>query len=222
MAKNSNNDEAWNKQLEYMWKLENNRMNNEIKKISKADKKLLDKIEHILASELSCKEYDSFYDYFNEIRKPNIIVDIKDDENIKDYITNLQEELEEQKRIEQADFKTIQNLEEELKEYKMIFDAFSKRPYAHRYLEEKKKELGNNKIIGLDSEMIYKDYYDLKEENERLHKELDYAINDNIYYIAKIDKAIEYIKLLEGDYDLELSNGVEYKLLNILKGSDEE
>lgn len=62
----------------------------------------------------------------------------------------------------------ITNLQEELKEYKMIFDTFSKRPYAHRYLEEKKKELGNNKIIGLDSEMIYKDYYDLKEENERL------------------------------------------------------
>ena len=32
---------------------------------------------------------------------------------ILDYITNLQEELEEEKRIEQADFKIIQNLEEE-------------------------------------------------------------------------------------------------------------
>ena len=56
----------------------------------------------------------------------------------------------------------ITNLQEELKEYKMLFDAFSERPYAHRYLEEKKKELGNSKIIGLDSEMIYKDYYDLQ------------------------------------------------------------
>ena len=127
-------------------------MKDEIKEISKADKKLLDKIEYILGSELSSKEYDVFYNYFNEIRKPNILIDIKDDENIKDCITNLQEEL---------------------KEYKMLFDAFSERPYAHRYLEEKKKELGNSKIIGLDSEMIYKDYYDLKEENKRLRKEIE-------------------------------------------------
>jgi hypothetical protein len=32
----------------------------------------------------------------------------------------------------------ITNLEQENKEYKMIFDTFSKRLYAHRYLEEKK------------------------------------------------------------------------------------
>lgn len=69
-------------------------MKDEIKEISKADKKLLDKIEYILGSELSSKEYDVFYNYFNEIRKPNILIDIKDDENIKDYITNLQEELD--------------------------------------------------------------------------------------------------------------------------------
>ena len=69
-------------------------MSDEIKEITKVDKQLLDKIEHILASELNCKEYDEFYNYFNEIRKPNILIDIKDDENIKDYITNLQEENE--------------------------------------------------------------------------------------------------------------------------------
>jgi hypothetical protein len=102
----------------------------------------------------------------------------------------------------------ITNLQEELKEYKMIFDTFSKRPYAHRYLEEKKKELGNNKIIGLDSEMIYKDYYDLKEENERLkeiekeHKNCtrkhwqqkcaEHCANEMIYK-SRNEKAIEYI-----------------------------
>ena len=76
----------------------------------------------------------------------------------------------------------ITNLQEELKEYKMLFDAFSKRPYAHRYLEEKKKELGNNKIIGLDSEMIYKDYYDLKQENERLKVKYDNSKSHQINY----------------------------------------
>lgn len=63
---------------------------NEIKEISKVDKYLLKKIENILASELNEEEYDKFYNYFNEIRKPNIIVDIKDDENIKGLINQLQ------------------------------------------------------------------------------------------------------------------------------------
>ena len=67
-------------------------MSDEIKEITKVDKELLNKIEHILASELNCEEYDMFYNYFNEIRKPNILIDIKDDENIKELITNLQKE----------------------------------------------------------------------------------------------------------------------------------
>ena len=43
-----------------------------------------------------------------------------------DYITNLQEELEEQKRIEQADFKTIQNLEEENERLKELLQQEKK------------------------------------------------------------------------------------------------
>lgn len=65
-------------------------MKDEIKEILKLDEQLLDKIEHILGSELSSEEYDKFYNYFNEIRKPNILVDIKDVDSVKDYITNLQ------------------------------------------------------------------------------------------------------------------------------------
>ena len=67
---------------------------NELKEITKVDKELLDKIEHILASELNCEEYDTFYNYFNEIRKPNILIDIKDNENIKELITNLQSKID--------------------------------------------------------------------------------------------------------------------------------
>jgi len=66
----------------------------------------------------------------------------------------------------------ITNLEQENKEWSVIFDTFSKRPYAHKYLEQKKKELNNPNLVGLDSEMIYKDYYDLKQENERLKEEV--------------------------------------------------
>ena len=65
----------------------------------------------------------------------------------------------------------ITNLQQGNEEWAMIFDTFSKRPYAHRYLEEKRKELGNDKIIGLDSEMIYKDYYDYK---SRIEKAVEY------------------------------------------------
>ena len=130
----------------------------------------------------------------------------------------------------------ITNLQKELKEYKMLFDAFSERPYAHRYLEEKKKELGNSKIIGLDSEMIYKDYYDLKEENKqtKLLKE-KYQLEKEVYKL-KNEKAIEYIKQNKhfewhtirnekGKIDTakiatDWVSG--NKLLNILNGGDEE
>lgn len=67
-------------------------MNEEIKEILKVDKQLLDKIENILATELNPNEYDMFYNYFNEIRKPNILIDIKDVSSVKNFITNLQEE----------------------------------------------------------------------------------------------------------------------------------
>lgn len=41
---------------------------------------------------------------------------------LHDYITNLQQELEEEKRIEEADLKTIQRLEEENKRLKEYYD----------------------------------------------------------------------------------------------------
>lgn len=64
----------------------------------------------------------------------------------------------------------------------------------------------------------------LYKENERIHKELDYANNDNIYYIAKIDKAIEYIYKLQRNDDIEIwrENGYWAYLLNILQGSEKE
>ena len=72
----------------------------------------------------------------------------------------------------------ITNLQQENKEWGMIFDTFSSRPYAHRYLEEKRKELGNKRIIGLDSEMIYKDYYDYKTRCEKASEYNNQIIKD--------------------------------------------
>ena len=133
----------------------------------------------------------------------------------------------------------ITNLQKELKEYKMLFDAFSERPYAHRYLEEKKKELGNDKIIGLDSEMIYKDYYELQKENKIQKEKIEHLLIDlrgESEYKQRIDKAIEYIEKYCEDYVIEDSpdemclfykeNGnykpeAKEELLNILNGDDE-
>lgn len=76
----------------------------------------------------------------------------------------------------------ITNLQEENEEWTMIFDTFSKRPYAHKYLEEKRKELGNDKIIGLDSEMIYKDYYDYKLRVEKASEDIKDIFKDEKWY----------------------------------------
>ena len=118
-------------------------MNDEIKEISKVDKQILDKIERILASELSKKEYDEFYSYFNEIKKPNIIIDIKDDANIKDYITNLQQENEKLKELcdkyeeHNTAFKLWKMKMEEIPIYEEKEDYKSRIDKAIEYIEEK-------------------------------------------------------------------------------------
>lgn len=104
-------------------------MNKEIKEISKVDKQLLDKIEHILGSELSNEEYDKFYNYFNEIRKPNILIDIKDVENIKDYITNLQEKLDKQQKILdkiKEELNDLYNADQSERNYKVFIEKADK------------------------------------------------------------------------------------------------
>ena len=69
-------------------------MDNEINEITKVGDKLLNKIEHILGNELTNEEYDEFYKYFNEIRKPNILIDIKDVEPVKKCIEDLQQRID--------------------------------------------------------------------------------------------------------------------------------
>ena len=104
-------------------------------------------------------------------------------------------------------YKFITDLQERDKEWSMIFDTFSKRPYAHKYLEQKKKELGNKNIIGLDSEMIYKDYYELKSRNEKAIKYINKKWKMNNYY-QNVENCLTFC-----DFDKD-------DLLNILQGSD--
>ena len=74
----------------------------------------------------------------------------------------------------------ITNLQEENEEYKKLFNSRYKRPYAKKYLEEQKRKMKNNSIIGLDSETIYKDYYMLK---SRIDKGIKYIKNHTIEWV---------------------------------------
>jgi len=140
-------------------------------------------------------------------------------DEIKEILDKLKEEIDLKplwysERIKLLDY--ITNLQQENKEWGMIFDTFSKRPYAHRYLEEKRKELGNKRIIGLDSEMIYKEYYDLK-EIEQEHKKINGELRERIAYLERSnDRREDTILGLrqevyeQEDYKTRCENAIEY------------
>lgn len=114
----------------------------------------------------------------------------------------------------------ITNLQQENKEWEMIFDTFSSRPYAHRYLEEKRKELGNKRIIGLDSEMIYKEYYYLK-QIEQDHKETNATLMSEL---AKLKEENEFLKLSNPEMNIEhfrIINENKRKIDNLRKQNKE-
>ena len=144
----------------------------------------------------------------NEIKEMNLSEMLFNrDERLLDYITNLQEELED---LRESDWAWHQTLKIQ-----------NKREYRSKFLKEFQEEYGTNTFPDYDE--IYKRYDKLKKENEKVHKELDYADNYNIYLISKIDKAIEHIKqhqlIFENQYE-ELS-GFDNHLLDILNGDDE-
>ena len=125
----------------------------------------------------------------------------------KEYLKNWQQENKDKTRenAKRWYYKNIDKIKEkrQTKEYKQKHTEYQK-----HYRKTKKQLL---------------DYItNLQEENERLHKELDYANNDNIYYIAKIDKAVEYGKELRlfDNESLEFEIGTNF--INILQGEDNE
>lgn len=58
-----------------------------------------------------------------------------------------------------------------------------------------KEEFLKNIKENIKSETIFTYVDGLEKENKKLHKELDYADNYNIYLIAKLDKIKEYCEL---------------------------
>ena len=174
-------------------------MYEKIKEISKVDKQLLDKIEHILGSELSNEEYDKFYNYFNEIRKPNILIDIKDVESIKDYITNLQKENELHGKI-LKDANDVLNIQAQKGNYN--YDSYMLGLYN-----------GMEMIVSL---------FEQREPKLKSGKDIKFLHETD--YKQRNEKAVEYIKqhcdrpgrLLLPKIDFNYND-----LLNILEDGDE-
>lgn len=82
------------------------------------------------------------------------------------------------KRLLVENIEKLQKENEELKEdnmtYKRILDLADNRIYRKKYLEERRKEQPN--LLYPDSDEIYQRYYELKEENEHLHREINRRI----------------------------------------------
>lgn len=111
------------------------------------------------------------------------------------------------------DYKRVLKENEELKEYNMtykrILDLADNRIYRKKYLEERRKEQPN--LLYPDSDEIYRRYYELKEENEHLHREINRRIklkieNEKIVdtqfiYKPKVKDKIEELNKLLADID---------------------
>ena len=96
--------------------------------------------------------------------------------------------------------------DKELEEYKELGIRHFKRPYAKRYLKERRKEIPN--LLYPDSEEIYMDYYDLKDR-------IDKAIK-KIYEMGKIENG-DKINNFQPTY---VFNNDELELLETLNGED--
>lgn len=164
---------------------------------------------------------------------PNVSVKLSEEKlnQLKDYITNLQEENEYFNYCDEEKRKTITNLRykierleeknerlkeelEELREdnyaYHQLMKMQNEREYRSKFLKEFQEEFGKN--IFPDYDEIYKRYDKLKKENERLKKENSNLLNTNYWLNSRIDNAIEYNK----------KNIHSQTLDNILQGVDKE
>lgn len=111
------------------------------------------------------------------------------------------------------DYKRLLKENEELKEYNMTYERIlglaDNRIYRKKYLEERRKEQPN--LLYPDSDEIYRRYYELKEENEHLHREINRRIklkikNEKIVdtqfiYKPKVKDKIKKLHKLLADID---------------------
>ena len=93
------------------------------------------------------------------------------------------------------DYKRVLKENEELKEYNItyerILDLADNRIYRKKYLEERRKEQPN--LLYPDSDEIYRRYYELKEENEHLHREINRRIKLKIENEKIVDTQLKVL-----------------------------
>ena len=91
--------------------------------------------------------------------------------------------------------KELQKENEELKEYNMTYERIlglaDNRIYRKKYLEERRKEQPN--LLYPDSDEIYQRYYELKEENEHLHREINRRIKLKIENEKIVDTQLKVL-----------------------------
>ena len=91
--------------------------------------------------------------------------------------------------------KELQKENEELKEYNMTYKRIlglaDNRIYRKKYLEERRKEQPN--LLYPDSDEIYRRYYELKEENEHLHREINRRIKLKIENKKIVDTQLKVL-----------------------------
>ena len=92
----------------------------------------------------------------------------------------------------------LQKENEELKEYNMTYKKIlgfaDNRIYRKKYLEERRKEQPN--LLYPDSDEIYQRYYELKEENEHLHREINLRIKLKIENEKIVDTQLKVLQEL--------------------------
>ena len=93
------------------------------------------------------------------------------------------------------DYKRVLKENEELKEYNMTYKRIlglaDNRIYRKKYLEERRKEQPN--LLYPDSDEIYRRYYELKEENEHLHREINRRIKLKIENEKIVDTQLKVL-----------------------------
>ena len=91
--------------------------------------------------------------------------------------------------------KKLQKENEELKEYNMTYKRILglavNRIYRKKYLEERRKEQPN--LLYPDSDEIYRRYYELKEENEELYREINRRIKLKIENEKIVDTQLKVL-----------------------------
>ena len=99
------------------------------------------------------------------------------------------------KRLLVENIEKLQKENEELKEYNMTYKRIlglaDNRIYRKKYLEERRKEQPN--LLYPDSDEIYQRYYELKEENEHLHREINRRIKLKIENEKIVDTQLKVL-----------------------------